>query len=92
MLWDDLLIACAKTEKPVIISTGMADLLEIEHAVDVLRYHSCEPKILHCLSAYPADYRETNLSAIETIRKSTNCRSRLVRSYCRSWRCSQSDP
>ena len=73
LLWDDLLITCAKTQKPVIISTGMADLLEIEHAVDVLRYHHCEPKILHCLSAYPADYKEANLSAIETIRKSTNC-------------------
>ena len=37
LLWDDLLIACALTEKPVIISTGMANLDEIKHAQKLLR-------------------------------------------------------
>jgi sialic acid synthase SpsE len=73
LLWDNLLIACAKTGKPVIISTGMANIAEINHAVKVLRDHDCEPTILHCTSAYPTPYEETNLSAIETIRKETNC-------------------
>lgn len=73
LLWDNLLIACAQTGKPVVISTGMANLEEIKHAVDVLRENDCEPTVLHCTSAYPTPYEEANLSAIETIRKSTSC-------------------
>jgi N-acetylneuraminate synthase len=73
LLWDELLVACARTEKPVIISTGMANLDEIEHAVEVLRNNNCEPTVLHCTSAYPTPYKEANLSAIETIRKSVGC-------------------
>ena len=37
LLWDDLLIACARTGKPVVLSTGMATIDEIRHAVGVLR-------------------------------------------------------
>ena len=73
LLWDQLLIACARTGKPVIISTGMANLGEIKHAVKVLRNNNCEPIVLHCTSAYPTPYKEAHLSAIETIRKSTGC-------------------
>jgi sialic acid synthase SpsE len=73
LLWDDLLIACALTGKPVIISTGMAELDEIKHAVRVLRDNNCEPTVLHCTSAYPTPYKEANLHSIETIRKSFGC-------------------
>ena len=73
LLWGDLLIACALTKKPVIISTGMANLCEIKHAVEVLRKNGCEPKVLHCTSAYPTPFNEANLSAIDTIRKVTKC-------------------
>ena len=73
LLWDNLLIACALTGKPVIISTGMANLDEIKHAVKILRNNNCEPTVLHCTSAYPTPYKEANLSAIETIRDSIGC-------------------
>jgi sialic acid synthase SpsE len=74
LLWDDLLSACARTGKPVILSTGMATIPEIEHAVHVLRTNGCEhPTLLHCTSAYPTPYAEANLSAIETIRTATGC-------------------
>ncbi len=73
LLWDDLLIACALTKKPVIISTGMANLEEIKHAVEVLRKNNSEPKVLHCTSAYPTPFDDANLSAIETIRKAIGC-------------------
>jgi len=74
LLWDDLLSACARTGKPVILSTGMATIPEIEHAVDVLRMNGCEhPTLLHCTSAYPTPYAEANLSAIGTIRTATGC-------------------
>lgn len=74
LLWDDLLIACARTGKPVIISTGMATIDEIKHAVLVLKENGCnEPTLLHCTSAYPTPYKEANLAAIQAIRKATNC-------------------
>lgn len=74
LLWDDLLVACARTGKPVIISTGMATLDEIKHAVEVLRNNNCEPTVLHCTSAYPTPHDEANLSAIETIRSTVGCK------------------
>ena len=74
LLWDDLLLACAKTGKPVIISTGMATIDEITHAVEVLKKNgSVETTLLHCTSAYPTPYNEANLAAIETIRIATGC-------------------
>ena len=73
LLWDELLVACAKSSKPVIISTGMANLDEIKHAVNVLRKNNCEPTVLHCTSSYPTPTKEANLSAIKTIRNKTSC-------------------
>lgn len=73
LLWDPLLVACANTGKPVIISTGMANLNEIKHAVSILRKQKCEPIVLHCASSYPTNYKESNLSAIDTIRKELAC-------------------
>ena len=74
LLWDALLTACAKTGKPVILSTGMATIDEIKHAVEVLRRNGCKvPTLLHTVSAYPAPYPEANLAAIETLCQATGC-------------------
>jgi N-acetylneuraminate synthase len=74
LLWDDLLAACARTGKPVILSSGMATINEIKHAVEVLQQNGCTaPTLLHCTSAYPTPYTEANLAAIETIRQATGC-------------------
>ncbi|NTV02688.1 MAG: N-acetylneuraminic acid synthase [Chlorobiaceae bacterium] len=74
LLWEDLLASCAATGKPVILSTGMATMEEINRAVDVLRRNGCpEPVLLHCTSAYPTPYGDANLSAIETLRRETGC-------------------
>jgi sialic acid synthase SpsE len=74
LLWDSLLAACAKTGKPIIISTGMATPEEIQHAANVLQTNGCTDLILlHCTSAYPTPYQEANLSAIQTIRDLTGC-------------------
>ncbi len=74
LLWDGLLAACAQTGKPVILSTGMATLDEIKHAVDVLLQNGCKmPTLLHCTSAYPTPFAEANLASIETIRQATGC-------------------
>lgn len=74
LLWDNLLAVCARTGKPVVLSTGMATMDEIKHAVEVLRRNGCQaPTLLHCTSAYPTPYAEANLAAIETIRQATGC-------------------
>lgn len=74
LLWDELLASCARTGKPVILSTGMATIDEITCAVDVLKKNGCKsPTLLHCTSAYPTPYSEANLAAIKTIRHATGC-------------------
>ena len=74
LLWDELLAACAQTGKPMIVSTGMATIDEIQHAVDVIRNNGCKKlTLLHCTSSYPTPYKEANLSAIQTIRDFTGC-------------------
>lgn len=72
--WDDLLTACAGTGKPVVISTGMATMDEVAHAVAVLRDGGCaDPTILHCVSGYPTPVTECNLAAIATMRDAFGC-------------------
>jgi N-acetylneuraminate synthase/N,N'-diacetyllegionaminate synthase len=59
-------IACKK--RPVIISTGMSDLDEVEQAVSVLRSAGCsELVILHCTSSYPAPPESVNLRAMRAM-------------------------
>ena len=54
--------------KPVILSTGMSYLSEVDEAVRVLRHAGCEHLILlHCVSEYPAEPAEANLRAIRTL-------------------------
>ena len=55
----------AKTKKPVIMSTGMGSLKEIELAVKTLKSNGCsEIALLKCTSAYPSPYEEMNLRTI----------------------------
>lgn len=75
LLWDALHSSCAQTGKPIIISTGMAEIPEIVHAVNILKSNGCsDPTVLHCTSSYPTPYEEANLGAIQTIREATNCK------------------
>ncbi|MBF0587754.1 MAG: N-acetylneuraminate synthase [Magnetococcales bacterium] len=60
-----LLAHVARQGKPVILSTGMATLAEVDEAVRVLRQAGCEDlALLQCTSNYPADPKSANLRAI----------------------------
>jgi len=58
----------AKKGKPLLISTGMATLGEVEQAVTTVRTAGLDDVILlHCVVAYPARLEEANLRAISTL-------------------------
>lgn len=64
-----LLAAVGSRRRPVILSTGTADLAEVEVAVATLRRAGAhELVLLHCTSAYPAPAGESNLRAMATMR------------------------
>lgn len=68
MTFDDLLEAVAGTGKPVVLSTGMANLSEVDHALETLDRHGSGPVVLlHCCSSYPAPVEEVNLRAIKRL-------------------------
>ncbi len=70
----ELIAGCARTGKPMIISTGMAAKEEIAEAVQVARDHGCSQlALLRCVSAYPAPPAEMNLSTIADLRDSFGC-------------------
>lgn len=65
------LIACAaRTGKPMIISTGMADEGEIADAVETAHAGGCtQLMLLHCVSGYPTPPEEANLRTIADMRR-----------------------
>ena len=70
-LTDDILLShIAKKGKPVIISTGMADLEEIAHAIKVIIGENNQKIIiLHCSSMYPPKFEYLNLKAITALKE-----------------------
>lgn len=63
-----LIARVARTGKPMIMSTGMADQGEIREAIDTARDNGCnETVILHCVSGYPSPADQYNLKTISDI-------------------------
>lgn len=64
-----LLVALAETKLPIILSTGMAGVKELDDALAVIsRYHS-DISILHCVSQYPTHPENLNLNTIRYLKK-----------------------
>lgn len=63
------LVEIAKTGKPVVMSTGMCELQEIDEAIKVLKTNgTADITLLHCNTQYPTPYKDVNLRAMETLR------------------------
>jgi len=69
-LTDDRLVSeMAATRKPLILSTGMATWMDIQHAIDAAhRVQNDQLVLLQCTSLYPAPARLSNLRAMASMR------------------------
>lgn len=63
---DGLLIRTRQKGRPIILSTGMSTVEQIDHAVELLGTEDLV--LLHTCSTYPSSYDELNLRAIKTLR------------------------
>ena len=73
-----LLRKIARTGKPVIMSTGISTLADIEIAIKTLRENGCKDLILlKCTSTYPATPENTNLKTIPHLAELFNCHAGL---------------
>lgn len=59
----------ASTKKPVIMSSGMSTLEELDRAINFLKRRNTEVVLLHCVSKYPCPSKDLNLRTIEFLRE-----------------------
>lgn len=63
-----------KTKKPILISTGLCNLVEIKELVNFLKKNNCKNyALLKCTSSYPAITNDLNLNTISDMRKNFKC-------------------
>ena len=64
------LIKVAEIGKPIVLSTGMCTLKEVEQAVSILqKYGAKDITLLHCTTQYPAPFEDVNLNAMLTLKQ-----------------------
>ncbi len=63
----------ADTYKPLLLSTGMANEDEIRQAADLLRGRGSPFVFLHCISTYPAPFKDVNLRYMRRLRDVAEC-------------------
>ncbi len=65
----DLVRYIAKTKLPIILSTGMANMREINQAINIcLKEHNNKIAVLQCTSLYPAPIELSNINAIKSLK------------------------
>jgi N-acetylneuraminate synthase len=64
-----LLDHLARTKKPLILSTGMSRVEEVEATVNFLKERGVEFALLHCNSTYPAAFEDINLRFMEQLKR-----------------------
>lgn len=69
----ELLKHMAKTQKPILLSTGMSSISEIEQAVKTIEAEgNHQIIILHCISIYPPEYEDIHLNNITMLQQTFN--------------------
>lgn len=69
----ELLSALAKTNKPLICSTGMSTEQEIQESVKLLRHLGAQYILLQCNSTYPAPFKDINLKYMDRLKTIGEC-------------------
>jgi sialic acid synthase SpsE len=64
-----LLEYLAAKRKSTLLSTGMADLEEIDRAVEIFRSRGAPLALMHCVSAYPTPLHDCNLAMVDVLRQ-----------------------
>jgi sialic acid synthase SpsE len=62
-----------QTKKPIIISTGMSTIEEIDKAIELIKKYTKDFVIMHCVSCYPTEDKDVNLNIIPTLKNRYNC-------------------
>ncbi|HDL20804.1 MAG TPA: N-acetylneuraminate synthase [Nitrospirae bacterium] len=70
---EELVRTLAKSHKPIIASTGMSSLEEIDRAVSIIREEGTDFALLQCTSSYPTDDKDVHLSVINQLQEKYNC-------------------
>jgi N-acetylneuraminate synthase len=73
LLFEPLLTEVASEGKHTFISTGMSEFKDIERAVQIFKEANCSFELMHCVSTYPMDDEDANLSRIKTLRRIFKC-------------------
>lgn len=69
-----LIARISKTGKPIILSTGMAELNDIQLAIDTIKVNGGNQyALLKCTSQYPAQFRDANLRTITNMKERFGC-------------------
>jgi len=68
-----LIKSAAQTEMPILMSTGMSTLKEVDKAVELLENHAKSYAIMHCNSSYPTKPNELNLNIIPMLKERYDC-------------------
>lgn len=69
-----LISEIAKTGKPIIISTGLANIREVTNAYEVAKKNGAKKiTLLYCVSSYPAHVKDFNLNNIKVLKNKFNC-------------------
>ena len=63
----------SKKKIHMIVSTGRSTIKEIEEAVKIIKKNKCKFSLLHCVSLYPAPFKELNLNSIQKLKKKFKC-------------------
>ena len=69
----NLIEKIAKIKKPILMSTGMSSIEEIEKAVNLIRKYTDKLALFQCTSSYPTSDKDVNLRVIPTLRNRFDC-------------------